>query len=65
MRRIAAAAVAVLALPASALAEGMPQLDFKNPLTISQVVWLAIIFTVLGFLLVGDGLRDALDVKDT
>lgn len=25
----------------------------------------AIIFTVLGFLLVGDGLRDALDVKDT
>jgi peptide/nickel transport system permease protein len=26
---------------------------------------LAIIFTVLGFLLVGDGLRDALDVKDT
>jgi peptide/nickel transport system permease protein len=25
---------------------------------------LAIVFTVLGFLLVGDGLRDALDVKD-
>jgi ABC-type dipeptide/oligopeptide/nickel transport system permease subunit len=26
---------------------------------------LAIAMTVLGFLLVGDGLRDALDVKDT
>jgi peptide/nickel transport system permease protein len=26
---------------------------------------IAIVFTVLGFLLVGDGLRDALDVKDT
>ena len=25
---------------------------------------LAIVFTVLGFMLVGDGLRDALDVKD-
>ena len=30
---------------------GMPQLDFKNPLTISQVVWLAIIFTLLYLLL--------------
>jgi F-type H+-transporting ATPase subunit b len=29
------------------MAEGMPQLDFKNPLTISQVVWLAIIFAIL------------------
>ena len=26
---------------------------------------IAIVLTVLGFLLVGDGLRDALDVKDT
>jgi ABC-type dipeptide/oligopeptide/nickel transport system permease subunit len=26
---------------------------------------LALVLTVLGFLLVGDGLRDALDVKDT
>ncbi len=30
---------------------GMPQLDFANPLTISQVVWLAIIFVVLYLLL--------------
>ena len=30
---------------------GMPQLDFANPLTIAQVVWLAIIFVVLYLLL--------------
>jgi F-type H+-transporting ATPase subunit b len=30
---------------------GMPQLDFANKLTISQVVWLAIIFVVLYLLL--------------
>jgi F-type H+-transporting ATPase subunit b len=29
----------------------MPQLDFANPLTISQIVWLAIIFGVLYLLL--------------
>lgn len=35
-------------LPASAMAAGgMPQLDFSTPLTTSQVVWGAIIFTVL------------------
>jgi F-type H+-transporting ATPase subunit b len=34
-------------LPAAAMAEGMPQLDFKTPLTTSQVVWGAIIFIVL------------------
>jgi F-type H+-transporting ATPase subunit b len=38
---------ALLLVPAAAHAEGMPQLDFANPLTISQVVWLAIIFAVL------------------
>ena len=36
-----------LLLPAAAHAEGMPQLDFANPLTTSQVVWGAIIFVVL------------------
>ncbi len=41
-----------LSLPASAMAAGgMPQIDFANPLTISQVVWGAIIFTVLYLLL--------------
>ncbi len=29
----------------------MPQLDFANPLTISQVVWMALIFGALYFLL--------------
>jgi F-type H+-transporting ATPase subunit b len=38
-------------LPSAAMAEGMPQLDFKNPLTISQVVWGALIFAVLYWLL--------------
>ena len=47
--------LAVLLMSSSAFAEehkkGMPQLDFANPLTISQVVWLAIIFVVLYLLL--------------
>jgi F-type H+-transporting ATPase subunit b len=36
-----------LLLPAAAMAEGMPQLDFKTPLTTAQVYWGAIIFIVL------------------
>jgi F-type H+-transporting ATPase subunit b len=40
-----------LLLPAVAHAEGMPQLDFANPLTTSQVVWGAIIFFALYWLL--------------
>ena len=56
MRSIAAiSGLAGVLLTSSAFAEGakkgMPQLDFHNPLTISQVVWLAIIFTVLYVLL--------------
>ena len=38
---------ALLLLPSAAMAAGMPQLDFANPLTLSQVVWGAIIFIVL------------------
>jgi F-type H+-transporting ATPase subunit b len=38
---------ALLLLPTAAMAEGLPQLDFTTPLTISQVVWGAIIFVVL------------------
>ncbi|MBN9562144.1 MAG: hypothetical protein J0H14_15665 [Alphaproteobacteria bacterium] len=46
--RIAAIATAALCLPGMAMAaEGMPQLDFANPLTTSQVVWGAIIFIIL------------------
>jgi len=47
-----AAITAALMLPAAAqAAEGMPQLDFANPLTISQVVWMAVIFLALYLLL--------------
>jgi F-type H+-transporting ATPase subunit b len=50
--RIAAIASAALCAPGMAMAaEGMPQLDFGNPLTTSQVVWGAIIFIVLYVLL--------------
>jgi F-type H+-transporting ATPase subunit b len=47
---------ALLLLPAAAHAEGMPQLDFANPLTTSQVVWGALIFIVLYILLSRFGL---------
>jgi F-type H+-transporting ATPase subunit b len=49
--RLPALLVALLLAPAMARAEGMPQLDFANPLTTSQVVWGAIIFAVLYVLL--------------
>jgi len=56
LTRVLAGAIAVLSGPALALAQeaegkGMPQLNFGNPLTISQVVWMAIIFFVLYLLL--------------
>ncbi len=52
-RRLAALAGPALLLPPAAAraAEGMPQLDFGNPLVLSQVVWLAIIFFALYWLL--------------
>jgi F-type H+-transporting ATPase subunit b len=46
----------LLMLPAAAMAKGMPQLDFSTPLTISQVVWGAIIFVVLYVMLSKTGL---------
>jgi F-type H+-transporting ATPase subunit b len=46
----------MLMLPAAAMADGMPQLDFSTPLTVSQVVWGAIIFVVLYILLSRTGL---------
>ena len=52
MYRRLAALSGLLLLPSAARAsEGMPQLDFGNPLIISQVVWLAIIFLGLYLLL--------------
>jgi F-type H+-transporting ATPase subunit b len=54
MRRFAATAGFLLVsfgAQAQEETKGMPQLDFGNPLTIAQVVWLAIIFVVLYMLL--------------
>jgi F-type H+-transporting ATPase subunit b len=55
-------------LTSSAFAEegkkGMPQLDFHNPLTISQVVWLAIIFFGLYLLLSKWALPQVAEVLD-
>ncbi|HET6608837.1 MAG TPA: hypothetical protein VFG62_19335 [Rhodopila sp.] len=51
------AGAGLLTLPVAAMAaEGMPQLDFANPLTTSQVVWGAIIFVVLYILLSRGGI---------
>jgi F-type H+-transporting ATPase subunit b len=47
----------VLMLPGLALAgeapehEGMPQLNFANPLTVSQIVWMAVVFLAFYMLL--------------
>jgi F-type H+-transporting ATPase subunit b len=46
------------------MAEGMPQLDFGNPLTVSQVVWGAIIFIVLYLMLSRTGLPLVASVLD-
>ena len=48
---LAGMGAASAALAAAEKKGGMPQLDFANPLTTSQVVWLAIIFAVLYLLL--------------
>ena len=55
-RSIPLFAAGLLATPVAAMAAGMPQLDFTTPLTISQVVWGAIIFGVLYILLSRTGL---------
>ena len=50
-RRLHLAGIALFLMAAGPQKEGMPQLDFKNPLTKSQVVWGAIIFVLLYVLL--------------
>jgi F-type H+-transporting ATPase subunit b len=58
MRRLAAIVLLTLA-PAAAMAEGtMPQMDFKNPLTLDQLVWMAVILVVLYLLLSRWGLPE-------
>ena len=57
MTRAGFVATGLLCVPARAFAaEGMPQLNFQNPLTISQVVWGAVIFLALYLLFVNWGL---------
>lgn len=51
MRRLHLAGIALFLMAAGPEKEGMPQLNFKSPLTVSQVVWGAIIFTLLYLLL--------------
>lgn len=52
LRRTTPLAAALFCIPFSAMAaEGMPQLDFGNKLTISQMVWLMIIFPVFYLLI--------------
>jgi len=63
-RRLSAVAALLMSLPFAAMAKdgGMPQLDFANPLTKSQVVWGAIIFIVLYLLLSRWGLPQVASV---
>lgn len=66
-RRVGAAAAGVLlaALPVIArAAEGMPQLDMSNPLTISQVVWMFLVFIGLYVLMARWGLPRVAEVVD-
>jgi F-type H+-transporting ATPase subunit b len=46
---ICAAAAALVLVAGSARAEGMPQLEFGNPLLVAQVIWGAVIFAVFYF----------------
>lgn len=64
MKPIAILGIALLTMPEAAMAAGMPQLDFANPLTTSQVVWGAIIFIVLYILLSRGGLPRVAAVLD-
>ncbi len=51
LRRLHLAGIALFLMAAGPEKEGMPQLNFKSPLTVSQVVWGAIIFVLLYVLL--------------
>jgi len=56
MRRLALAAGLSLCPAIAMAASSMPQMDFSNPLTTSQVVWMAVILAVLYLLLAQWGL---------
>jgi len=59
MRRGTALTIALSIFPTAALAEGtMPQMDFHNPLTTDQVLWMVVILVVLYFTLSRWGLPE-------
>ena len=63
MLRLLILAAAAFGIPAAAIAaEGMPQLAFDNPMTISQIVWGALIFGLLYFLLSKSALPQVAEV---
>lgn len=64
--RLPGITAALVLSPAAAMAEGkMPQMDFADPLTSSQVLWMAVILVVLYFLLSGWGLPRMGEVLET
>lgn len=67
MHPLAAVVAAALIFSARAAnaGEGMPQLDFANPLTLAQVVWGGIIFFVLYLLLSRWALPQVAEVLET
>ncbi|MCQ4162610.1 F0F1 ATP synthase subunit B' [Roseomonas sp. GC11] len=63
--RLALATLAMAASTTAALAaDGMPQLDFGNPMMLAQVVWLLIIFGVFYYVLSGIVLPKAASVLE-
>ncbi|MBV8526208.1 MAG: F0F1 ATP synthase subunit B', partial [Acetobacteraceae bacterium] len=48
--------VVLVTIPMAAQAQGMPQLNFRNPLTTSQVIWMFVIFFVFYLLIAHWGL---------
>ena len=59
MRVFGTTTALLLASPAAAMAEGtMPQMDFHNPLTGAQVLWMAVILVVLYVVLARWGLPE-------
>jgi F-type H+-transporting ATPase subunit b len=46
-RQIAKLTLGLVTIPATAMADGLPQLDFGNKLTTYQVVWGVVIFVIL------------------
>jgi len=56
--RLLRTTLALALIPAAAFAGSMPQMDFHNPLTAAQVVWMVVIMVVLYFTLSRWGLPE-------